>query len=79
MPMAPDATTAAGMFAPGTEYINSSSGSVNIVPAAPSITDWIAQAETWLGESTVIPNIPNYYLIGGALLVGVLLAGKRRR
>jgi hypothetical protein len=68
------------VYAPGTVYLDQSTGSIEQVPAAgTTATDWITSAENWLASSTLISSIPNFWLVGGALVVGMMLSGGRRR
>jgi hypothetical protein len=79
MPTAANPGAAAAVYAPGTVYLDQSSGSVEQVPATTGASDWLASAENWLASSTLIPNIPNFWLVGGALVVGMLLSGSSHR
>jgi hypothetical protein len=49
------------------------------VPAPTSTSDWVTSAENWLASSTLVSSIPNFWLVGGALVVGMLLSGSHRR
>jgi len=80
MPTAANPGAAAAVYAPGTVYLDQSSGSIEQVPAAgTTASDWITSAESWLASSTLISSIPNFWLVGGALVIGMMLSGGRRR
>jgi hypothetical protein len=79
MPTAANPGAAAAVYAPGTVYLDQSSGSVEQVPAPTSTSDWVTSAENWLASSTLVSSIPNFWLVGGALVVGMLLSGSHRR
>jgi hypothetical protein len=68
-----------GAAATGGGTVAATSSTAGILPTAPVSADWIGQAETWLQSSSLIGSIPNYWIVGGALLVGVLLAGGKKR
>jgi hypothetical protein len=80
MPTAANPGAAAAVYAPGTVYLDQITGSIEQVPATTASTsDWITSAENWLASSTLVSSIPNFWLVGGALVVGMMLSGSHRR